>query len=130
MIVTGIRSTDLQAQDRAHRLGQKRHVTVLRFICEGTLEERIYKRALKKLYLDAMVVQQGRMQAKEDSLGAKEMLGMIRFGVEAMFKNKNEPLQEEDLDVLLNRGENAGKSVARRAIRKARNYSGQFSSWD
>ena len=109
---------DLQAQDRAHRLGQKRHVTVLRFICEGTLEERIYKRALKKLYLDAMVVQQGRMQAKEDSLGAKEMLGMIRFGVEAMFKNKNEPLQEEDLDVLLNRGETRVKALREELLEK------------
>ena len=55
---------DLQAQDRAHRIGQKRSVRVYRFITDGTMEEKIYQRALKKLYLDAMVVQQGRLQSK------------------------------------------------------------------
>ena len=32
---------DLQAQDRAHRIGQTRPVNVYRFCCEGTLEEKV-----------------------------------------------------------------------------------------
>ncbi len=34
---------DLQAMDRAHRLGQKRTVNVYRLITRGTLEEKIMK---------------------------------------------------------------------------------------
>jgi SWI/SNF-related matrix-associated actin-dependent regulator of chromatin subfamily A member 5 len=51
---------DLQAQDRAHRIGQKKQVHVYRLVTEGTVEEKIVERAYKKLFLDALVIQQGR----------------------------------------------------------------------
>ena len=47
---------DIQAQDRAHRIGQKRPVTVYRLIIEKSIEEKILERAMKKLVLDALVV--------------------------------------------------------------------------
>ena len=53
--------SDLQAMDRAHRLGQTKPVQVFRFISEGTVEEKIIERAEKKLFLDAAVIQQGRL---------------------------------------------------------------------
>ncbi|KAL7747183.1 DNA-dependent ATPase fun30 [Sorochytrium milnesiophthora] len=43
---------DSQAEDRAWRLGQTRDVTVLKLICQGTIEEVIYKRQREKLNLD------------------------------------------------------------------------------
>ena len=49
---------DLQAQDRAHRIGQKKQVRVFRFVTENTVEEKIIERAERKLYLDAVVIQQ------------------------------------------------------------------------
>lgn len=49
---------DLQAMDRAHRIGQKKPVKVFRFITESTVEERIIERATRKLKLDALVIQQ------------------------------------------------------------------------
>ena len=51
---------DLQAMDRAHRLGQKRQVTVVRLITEDTVEVKMLNRAEMKLHLDSMVIQQGR----------------------------------------------------------------------
>ena len=39
---------DAQAMDRAHRLGQTRPVTVYRLVTEGTVEEKILKRAKEK----------------------------------------------------------------------------------
>ena len=42
---------DLQAMDRAHRIGQKKVVRVFRMITENTVEERIVERADKKLHL-------------------------------------------------------------------------------
>jgi SWI/SNF-related matrix-associated actin-dependent regulator of chromatin subfamily A member 5 len=51
---------DLQAMDRAHRIGQTKPVQVFRFVAEGTVEEKIIERADKKLFLDAAVIQQVR----------------------------------------------------------------------
>ncbi|EOD36558.1 hypothetical protein EMIHUDRAFT_59879, partial [Emiliania huxleyi CCMP1516] len=36
------------AQDRAHRIGQTRPVTVYRLLMEGTLEEKVVERAERK----------------------------------------------------------------------------------
>ncbi len=47
------------AQDRAHRIGQKKQVRVFRLITENTVEERIVERAEMKLRLDNVVIQQG-----------------------------------------------------------------------
>jgi SWI/SNF-related matrix-associated actin-dependent regulator of chromatin subfamily A member 5 len=52
---------DLQAMDRAHRIGQKKQVRVFRFITEKTVEERIIEKAEMKLRLDSVVIQQVRM---------------------------------------------------------------------
>lgn len=53
---------DLQAMDRAHRIGQTKQVYVFRFITEGSVEERMLERAAQKLRLDQLVIQQGRSQ--------------------------------------------------------------------
>jgi SWI/SNF-related matrix-associated actin-dependent regulator of chromatin subfamily A member 5 len=55
---------DIQAMDRAHRIGQTKPVTVYRFVTESSIEEKVLERAFKKLFLDAMVVQQGRLVDK------------------------------------------------------------------
>ncbi|KAJ1456006.1 P-loop containing nucleoside triphosphate hydrolase protein [Pelagophyceae sp. CCMP2097] len=44
-------SLDLQAQDRAYRLGQSRRVRVYRLVAQGTLEELTYARQLYKQHL-------------------------------------------------------------------------------
>lgn len=51
---------DLQAMDRAHRIGQTKPVRVFRLITENTVEERIVMRADMKLHLDNLVIQQGK----------------------------------------------------------------------
>ncbi|KAK1142268.1 DNA repair protein rhp26 [Aspergillus melleus] len=44
-------STDMQARERAWRLGQKREVTVYRLMTAGTIEEKIYHRQIFKQFL-------------------------------------------------------------------------------
>eukprot|EP01061_Rhynchopus_euleeides_P007138 TRINITY_DN16112_c0_g1_i1.p1 TRINITY_DN16112_c0_g1~~TRINITY_DN16112_c0_g1_i1.p1 ORF type:complete len:1211 (+),score=546.16 TRINITY_DN16112_c0_g1_i1:46-3678(+) len=91
---------DLQAMDRAHRIGQKNPVTVFRFITDGTVEERIYQRAMKKLYLDAIVVQQGNLQKKRSANVSKdELKGMIKWGAAAVFKEDGDEKDIEDVDI-------------------------------
>jgi len=50
---------DRQAEDRCHRIGQKKSVTVYRLVCEGTLEEYILKRAADKLRLNDAILEEG-----------------------------------------------------------------------
>ncbi|NXD32573.1 SNF21 protein, partial [Spelaeornis formosus] len=51
---------DLQAQDRAHRIGQKKEVRVLRLISSQTVEELVLQRAQRKLEIDGKVIQAGK----------------------------------------------------------------------
>lgn len=78
---------DLQAQDRAHRIGQKKQVNVYRFVTEGTIEEKIIERAEMKLQLDALVIQQGRLVEQNKALNKDELLGMIKFGADQIFSS-------------------------------------------
>lgn len=49
----------LQAKDRAHRLGQQRHVLVLVLVCGDTVEEHVLASSHAKRSLDAKVIQAG-----------------------------------------------------------------------
>uniref|UniRef100_A0A672P7L4 SWI/SNF-related matrix-associated actin-dependent regulator of chromatin subfamily A member 5-like n=1 Tax=Sinocyclocheilus grahami TaxID=75366 RepID=A0A672P7L4_SINGR len=96
---------DLQAMDRAHRIGQKKQVRVFRFITENTVEERIVERAEMKLRLDSIVIQQGRLVDPNTSkLGKDEMLSIIRHGATHVFASKESEITDEDIDAILERG--------------------------
>ena len=47
---------DLQAMDRAHRIGQTRIVQVFRLITVNTMEEKMIERQTLKLKLDSMII--------------------------------------------------------------------------
>jgi SWI/SNF-related matrix-associated actin-dependent regulator of chromatin subfamily A member 5 len=102
---------DLQAQDRCHRIGQKKPVNVYRLITKDSIEEKIYQRAVKKLYLDAVVIQQGRLVEQEKKMSKTELLGMIKFGAEEIFKSTEATITDEDLDAILTRGEKKAQEI-------------------
>lgn len=52
-------AVDEQAVDRAHRIGQKKVVHVIRLLTEGTIEEKIYEMQQKKKALIEKVIQPG-----------------------------------------------------------------------
>ena len=95
---------DLQAQDRAHRIGQKKEVNVYRFVTSDSVEEKIVERAQQKLKLDAMVVQQGRLQEKNAKLSKDEMREIIRFGADQVFRATESMITDEDIDAILAQG--------------------------
>ncbi|PPR03483.1 hypothetical protein CVT26_007889 [Gymnopilus dilepis] len=99
---------DLQAMDRAHRIGQTKQVYVFRFITEGSVEERMLERAAQKLRLDQLVIQQGRTQASKTSAANKEeLLEMITHGADKIISQSAEEstLIDEDIDAIIARGE-------------------------
>ncbi|KAK4337102.1 hypothetical protein RND71_043852 [Anisodus tanguticus] len=96
---------DLQAMDRAHRIGQLKQVRVFRMITENTVEERIVERAEIKLKLDNVVIQQGRLADNTNKVGKEEMLGWIRHGADQIFASKDSQITDEDIDEILKRAE-------------------------
>lgn len=54
---------DLQAQDRAHRIGQTRPVLIFRLVSAHTIETKIMQRATEKRKLEALVIAKGKFRA-------------------------------------------------------------------
>ncbi|CAD7950634.1 unnamed protein product [Amoebophrya sp. A120] len=55
-------STDVQARERAWRIGQQREVTVYRLVTAGTLEEKIYHRQIFKHFLSQKILNDPRQK--------------------------------------------------------------------
>ena len=86
---------DIQAENRAHRIGQVKDVEIVRLISRGTVEEQIYAMGLTKLKLDEQVA------GDEDGESDKARERMEEEGlkkVEEMFFSKLEDAKE-DLDM-------------------------------
>lgn len=104
---------DLQAMARAHRIGQKNHVLVYRFVSKDTIEEEILERARKKMILEYAIISLGIMDPNAKKGGTKsepstsELSQILKFGAGNMFKaNDNQKkLEELNLDEVLNHAE-------------------------
>ena len=111
---------DLQAMDRAHRIGQTKQVVVFRFVTEHAVEEKVLERAAQKLRLDQLVIQQGRaQQAAKAAQSKEELVTMIQHGASAVFESKGatgklgskSDLSEDDIDEILKHGEERTKEL-------------------
>ena len=96
---------DLQAQDRCHRIGQKKVVQVFRLVTDDTVEVKVVERAQQKLKLDAMVVQHGRLQDKDKKMTKQDLLDTLRFGADKIFRTKDSnSITDADIDMILEEG--------------------------
>lgn len=91
---------DLQAQDRAHRIGQTKEVRILRLITEGSVEENILARAHQKLEIDGKVIQAGKFDNKSTPEEQEAFLRSLLEQEEKRRSNKKEEDEELDDDEL------------------------------
>ncbi|KAJ3375493.1 hypothetical protein GGF31_004612 [Allomyces arbusculus] len=121
---------DLQAQARAHRIGQTKTVNVYRLVSKDTIEEEIIERAKRKMILEYCIIKQmdtsGRhvLQQKglsvanntaaamlkmpsQDKMSKDEMAAILKFGAQSMFARdeQQDKLEDVDLDDILARAE-------------------------
>ncbi|OAY78527.1 Protein CHROMATIN REMODELING 19 [Ananas comosus] len=64
---------DRQAEDRCHRIGQVKPVTVYRLVTKDTVDENIYEIARRKLVLDAAVLESGAELDDDNDVSEKTM---------------------------------------------------------
>ena len=96
---------DLQAQDRAHRIGQKNEVRILRLISSNSVEEKILERAKFKLDMDGKVIQAGRFDNKSSENERDAMLRVMLETAEAAESLEQEEMDDEDLNMILARSD-------------------------
>nr|XP_027193953.1 protein CHROMATIN REMODELING 5-like [Dermatophagoides pteronyssinus] len=105
---------DLQAEARAHRIGQKKTVQIYRLITKNSIEEEILERAKSKMVLDALVVQGLNVsntltmnQSKSVGFSREELGKILKFGATKLWsKNKtSENNLDVDLDAILKEAE-------------------------
>ena len=71
---------DLQAQDRAHRVGQKNQVRVFRLITESQIEQSILDKAHHKLDIDQKIIQAGMFNRSSSEEDRRERLKSVMGG--------------------------------------------------
>ena len=82
---------DVQAENRAHRVGQTREVEVVRLVTRDTVEEQIHALGQTKLALDQRVAgeEDGGSSKKKEEEGLKAVEGMVIAGLEQDNTNAN-----------------------------------------
>ena len=72
---------DRQAEDRAHRIGQKRPVTIYRLVAEGTVDASIYRLAERKKELSDNILDQGKKKNDGEAATAAAIMDEVLGGV-------------------------------------------------
>ncbi|KAI8098665.1 SNF2 family N-terminal domain-containing protein [Halteromyces radiatus] len=101
-------STDVQARERAWRLGQKKDVTIYRLMTSGTIEEKIYHRQIYKQFLTNKILKDPKQRRFFDSSNLKSLFtlgaedasttetGQLFEGTEIKYKKKKKKRQNDD----------------------------------
>jgi chromodomain-helicase-DNA-binding protein 4 len=95
---------DIQAISRAHRIGQKNKVLVFQLMTRGTVEEKMMQIGKKKMALDQAIIEN--IDASEAD--SKDLVSILRFGAEALFKDDNANdihYDSASVDMLLDRSQ-------------------------
>ena len=109
---------DLQAMDRAHRIGQTRNVIIYRFATRNTVEQKLLESAEAKRRLEKLVIRKGGVRndrsggrGAEKEQEIEELQRLLRrsdgerFDVEGT--EVGQILGKEELEILLNRSDEA-----------------------
>ncbi|KAG2735769.1 hypothetical protein G9P44_001983, partial [Scheffersomyces stipitis] len=95
---------DLQAMDRAHRIGQTKQVKVFRFVTENAIEEKVLKEPPRNFVWTNWL-------SNKAETSENELLDMIQYGAADMFASSDSANGEVDIEDLLKHSESKTKEL-------------------
>lgn len=111
---------DLQAQDRAHRIGQKRPVIVYRLATKGTVEQTLLEKADGKRRLEKLVIQKNKfrslLRTGDDETTADDLQRLLATDDFENYDPRGAMLTDDDLRVLMDRSDAAFERAAPGAL--------------
>ncbi|KAI7887472.1 hypothetical protein K492DRAFT_212215 [Lichtheimia hyalospora FSU 10163] len=97
---------DLQAQDRAHRIGQTKEVRIFRLISTNSIEENILARANYKLDIDGKVIQAGKFDNRSTEEDREAFLrSLLEDKTDEQAEEDDEEVDDEELNEIIKRGD-------------------------
>ncbi|KAK9365875.1 SNF2 family N-terminal domain-containing protein [Lipomyces kononenkoae] len=112
---------DLQAMDRAHRIGQTRPVIVYRLATANTVEQTMLEKADTKRQLEKLVIQKGKFRSftgASKTANTEDEIATLLLGDSGLEKfvvkeRGDVILSDEEVDVLLDRSDEAYNNYGR-----------------
>ncbi|KAF5000700.1 hypothetical protein FGRMN_1541 [Fusarium graminum] len=96
-------STDLQARERAWRLGQKKPVKIYRLMTEGTIEEKIYHRQIFKQFMTNKVLKDPKQRSSYD---LSDLYDLFSFNTDAdASASRSEVFKKAEVDLISGDGD-------------------------
>ncbi|XP_053168110.1 lymphoid-specific helicase isoform X2 [Hemicordylus capensis] len=106
--------SDLQAQDRCHRIGQTKPVVVYRFVTANTIDQKIVERAAAKRKLEKLIIHKNQFKGgkfgvnqSKSCLDPKELMELLKSrDYDREIKGSREKvISDKDLELLLDRSD-------------------------
>jgi len=100
-------TNDMQAMDRAHRIGQKRRVMVYRLIVTNSIEEEVMN--LQKFKKDVASAVVSTENSSVSTLGSHKLVDLLEGSVEAPRKKRQKTVENQGEESMSRQGAVGGK---------------------
>uniref|UniRef100_A0A8C6YNZ3 Proliferation-associated SNF2-like protein n=1 Tax=Nothoprocta perdicaria TaxID=30464 RepID=A0A8C6YNZ3_NOTPE len=119
--------SDLQAQDRCHRIGQTKPVVVYRLVTANTIDQKIVERAAAKRKLEKLIIHKNQFKGGKSGLAQskscldpQELIELLKSrDYEREVKgSKEKVISDKDLELLLDRSDLIDQMKASETVKK------------